>query len=98
MSPKDLRHFLVLYRVAEGVAEVSEYSHNQYEAAIDAYRATEKAHEQGRDVEVVLLSADSVESLMATHGRFFEQSRQHVDDYITERLDDLLDEAERTPA
>lgn len=46
----------------------------------------------------MLLSADSVESLMATHGRFFEQSRQHVDDYITERLDDLLGDVEQTPA
>jgi len=35
---------------------------------------------------------------MATHGRFFGQSRRHVDDYITERLDELLGEAEATPA
>lgn len=98
MSPKDLCHFLIVYRVAEGVAEVSEYAHEQYEEAIAAYRATERAHEQEPEVEVVLLSADSLESLMATHGRFFEQSRQHVDDYITERLDDLLDEVQRIPA
>jgi len=35
---------------------------------------------------------------MATHGRFFTQSRRHVDDYITEGLDELLGESERTPA
>lgn len=98
MTPKDLRHFLVVYRVADGIAEVSEYAHDQYEAALDAYRATEEVHRDEPDVEVVLLSADSHESLMATHGRFFEQSRQHVDDYITERLDELLDEVESTPA
>jgi hypothetical protein len=98
MSPKDLRHFLVVYRVAEGAADVSEYSHDDYEAALDAYRATEEAHRDEPGVEVVLLSADSPEALMATHGRFFEQSRRHVDDYITDRLDELLDEAERTPA
>jgi hypothetical protein len=98
MSPNDLRHFLVVYRAANGIAEVSEYPHDQYEAALDAYRATEQAHHDEPDVEVVLLSADSHESLMATHGRFFEPSRQHVDDYITERLDELLDEVEPTPA
>ena len=27
---------------------------------------------------------------METHGRFFDASRKHVDDYITERLDELL--------
>jgi hypothetical protein len=98
MSPKDLRHFLVVYRVAEGTAEISEFPHEQYEAALDAYRATEEAHEGEANVEVVLLSADSPESLMATHGRFFERSRRHVDDYITERLDELLGEVEHTPA
>ncbi len=98
MSPKDLRHFLVVYRVAEGRAEMSEYSHEDYEEALDAYRATEEGHRDDAGVEVVLLSADSHESLMATHGRFFTESRRHVDDYITERLDELLGESERTPA
>jgi hypothetical protein len=98
MSPKDLRHYLVVYRVAEERVEMSEYSSEQYEEALDAYRATEETHRDEPGVEVVLLSADSPESLMATHGRFFEESRRHVDDYITERIDDLLGEAERTPA
>jgi redox-sensitive bicupin YhaK (pirin superfamily) len=98
MSPKDLRHFLVVYRVAGGTAEVSEYANDQYEGALDAYRATEELHSADSGVEVLLLSADSLDSLMATHGRFFEQSRRHVDDYITARLDELLDEAERAPA
>lgn len=98
MSPKDLRHYLVVYRIADGDAQVSEYPREAYEEAQDAYRATEQKHHDDSDVEVVLLSADSVESLMATHGRFFEKSRRHVDDYITERLDELLHESERTPA
>ncbi|MGP0053910.1 MAG: hypothetical protein ACLPZR_34435, partial [Solirubrobacteraceae bacterium] len=69
-----------------------------YEEALDAYQAVEEAHRDEAGVEVVLLSADSVDSLMATHRRFFEQSRRHVDDYITERLDELLGEFEPTPA
>jgi hypothetical protein len=98
MSPKDLRHFLVTYRVTEGEAIVVEYANDHYEEALDAYRAAEEAHRNEPEVEVVLLSADSFESLLATHGRFFGQSRRHVDDYITERLDELLGEAEATPA
>lgn len=98
MSPKVLRHFLIVYRVAEGRADLTEYANSEYEDALDAYRATEEAHREDSGVEVVLLSADSHESLMATHGRFFTQSRRHVDDYITERLDELLGEAEPTPA
>src|SRR5947209_18621958 len=98
MSPKDLRHFLVVYHVAEGTAEISEYSHEQYEAALDAYRATEESQEGEANVEAVLLSADSPASLLATHGRLFERSPRHVDDYITDPLDGQLGEAERTPA
>lgn len=98
MSPKDLRHFLVVYRVAEGHADVSEYAHDQYEDALDAYRAAEETHRDEPEIEVVLLSADSREALMATHGRFFEESRRHVDDYITEVLDELLSEVDRTAA
>ena len=98
MSPKDLRHFLIVYRVAEGSADISEFGNDRYEDALDAYRATEEAHQDEPELEVVLLSADSHESLMATHGRFFAESRRHVDDYITQRLDELLAEREQTPA
>lgn len=98
MTPKDLRHYLVVYRVREGRVEIDEFDHHSYENALDAYQSTETAYRDEPDVEVVLLSADSPESLMATHGRFFDESRRHVDDYITERLDELLDDAERTPA
>jgi hypothetical protein len=46
----------------------------------------------------VLLSADSREALMATHDRLFEESRRHVGDYITELLDELSSEVDRTAA
>jgi hypothetical protein len=98
MSPKDLRHFLVVYHVAESQVELTEFSWERYEEALDAYREAEDAHRDEPAVEVVLLSADSMDTLMATHGRFFQQSRRHVDDYITERLDDLLREIDPTAA
>jgi hypothetical protein len=44
-------------------------------------------------VEVALLSADSREALGETHGRFSPYSRKHVDDHITERLDEILETA-----
>lgn len=47
MSPKDLRHFLVVYRVAVGRADISEYSNDEYEAALDAYRAAKMPTETG---------------------------------------------------
>ncbi len=34
---------------------------------------------------------------MATHGRFFAESRRHVDDYITERSDELLSDTDYSP-
>jgi hypothetical protein len=91
MTPRDLSHFLILYRIADELAEVNEYPGDQYDEAQDAYRCLEDEHRDDDAVEVVLLSGDSLEALMETHGRFFADSRKHVDDYITERLDELLE-------
>jgi hypothetical protein len=91
MTANDLSHFLIVYRVAEEMVEVTEYPGDQYEEAQDAYRALEDKYRDDDAVEVVLLSGDSLEALMETHGRFFSASRKHVDDYITERLDELIE-------
>jgi hypothetical protein len=91
MTPRDLSHFLIVYRVANESVEIGEYPGTQYDEAQDAYRALEDKYRDDDEVEVVLLSADSLEALMETHGRFFDASRKHVDDYITERLDELLE-------
>jgi hypothetical protein len=93
MTPRELSHFLIVYRVADESVEVTEYPGKQYDEAQDAYRALEDKYGDDDGVEVVLLSGDSLEALMKTHGRFFADSRKHVDDYITERLDDLLEAA-----
>jgi hypothetical protein len=96
MTPRDLSHFLIVYRVADESVEITEYPGAEYDRAQDEYRALEEEHREDDGIEVVLLSADSREALMETHGRFFDASRKHVDDYITERLDDLLEASNDT--
>lgn len=91
MTPRELSHFLIVYRVADESVNVTEYPGDQYDEAQDAYRALEDEFRDDDTVEVVLLSGDSLEAVMGTHGRFFDASRKHVDDYITERLDELLE-------
>jgi fructose-1-phosphate kinase PfkB-like protein len=91
MTPRDLSHFLIVYRVADENVEITEYPGAEYDEAQDAYQALEHKYRDDEGVEVVLLSADSREALMETHGRFFDASRKHVDDNITERLDELLE-------
>ena len=95
MIPRNLSHFLIVYRVADESVEITEYPGGHYDEAQDTYRAVEDQYRDDDGVEVVLLSADSLEALMQTHGRFFADSRNHVDDYISERLDELLEAARR---
>jgi hypothetical protein len=83
---------------SRSVSDVAEYPGEDYDRAQDDYRTAEREHADDPGVEVVLLSADSIESVMSTHGRFFVQSRKHVDDWITERLDELLGDSTRQPA
>jgi hypothetical protein len=79
MSPSDtIKHFLVIYDPARLKAEVQEFG-TDYDAAQDAYQAAEqRAH--GTSLDVVLLSADSLETIKRTHSSYFE----------TKSLDELL--------
>ncbi len=75
-----------------------EYARDRYEEAQDAHRGAEETYRSGPDAGVVLLSADSREARMVTHGRPFEEERRHLGDYVTGRLDELLSEVDRTAA
>ncbi len=72
MSPDDdIKHFLVTRDVARHKTTVVEFG-TDYEAAQDGYQVAEQNARGRRDLDVVLLSADSLETIKFTHSSYFE--------------------------
>ena len=72
MSPDDdIKHFLVTRDMARHETSVVEFG-TDYEAAQDAYQKAEQKAQGRGDLDVVLLSADSLETIKLTHSSYFE--------------------------
>jgi hypothetical protein len=71
MSPDETTmHFLVTYDVTRSGATVREFGHD-YDAAQRAYQEAEQQARGRSDLDVVLLSADSLETIKRTHSSYF---------------------------
>jgi hypothetical protein len=71
MSPADIKHFLIVYDIPSAHADVRPYG-TDYDAALAAYEQAEQDAQDRSDVEVVLLSADSLETIKRTHSSYFK--------------------------
>jgi hypothetical protein len=72
MSPADdIKHFLVTRDVTRRETIVVELG-TDYEAAQHAYQEAEQKARGRQDLDVVLLSADSLETIQLTHSSYFE--------------------------
>lgn len=74
MSPDEIKHFLVSYDLATGKTEVESFG-TDYDAAQAAYAAAERANADGEELDIVLLSADSLETIKQTHSSYFNSPR-----------------------
>jgi hypothetical protein len=70
MSPGDIKHFLIVYDIPSAHADVRPHG-TDYDAALEAYEQAEQEVRDRSDVEVVLLSADSLETIKRTHSSYF---------------------------
>jgi hypothetical protein len=70
MSPDEIKHFLVIFDPATGQAEVRRFG-TDYDAAQAAYAKVEQANGIGTSLDIVLLSADSLETIKQTHSSYF---------------------------
>ena len=70
MSPDDIKHFLIVYDIPSANADVRPYG-TDYDAALEAYERAEQDARDHYDIEVVLLSADSLETIKRTHSSYF---------------------------
>lgn len=75
MSPvEDIKHFILVYHLDRGEADVLSFG-TDYDAALDAYSEREReAREKGEEdeVDIVLVGADSIETVQKTHSSYFE--------------------------
>jgi hypothetical protein len=71
MSPNDIQHFLVIYDVASGRPDVRGFG-SDYDTAQAAYAEIEWETQDDSNIDVVLLSADSLETVRRTHSSYFE--------------------------
>lgn len=80
-------HFLVSYDIRAGRASVIPFQED-YDAAIAAYTAHEEDAHDDPNLDIVLLSADSLETIQRTHSSYFE----------TETFESLLPDGILEPA
>jgi hypothetical protein len=70
MSPQDIKHFLVVYDLAAGKAIVREFG-TDYDAALAAYAEAEEDSTNRGVYDIVLIGADSLETIKRTHSSYF---------------------------
>lgn len=70
MSPDEIKHFLVTFASDSGKTTVREFG-TDYDAAQAAYAEIEQANGVESELDVVLLSADSLETIERTHSSYF---------------------------
>jgi hypothetical protein len=71
MGDQEIHHYLVIYDIPSGKARVREFG-DDYDAAIEAYNAIEREYHDREDLDIVLLGADSLDTIARTHSSYFE--------------------------
>ena len=75
MTAQSINHFLVVYDIASGRTEVHRFG-TDYEAAQRAYCDLEWETRADGNIDAVLLSADSLETVERTHSSYFGTRRR----------------------
>ena len=70
MSPDEIQHFLITFDPATGATDVRPFG-TDYDAAQAAYAEAEQVNGLSGDLDVVLLSADSLATIEKTHSSYF---------------------------
>ena len=83
MSTADIRHFLVIYDIASREANVDDRFGDDYEAALEAYAEAEQLYRGRADIEVVLLGADSLETIKKTHSSYFSTREEGFERFFS---------------
>jgi hypothetical protein len=81
MSPDEIQHFLVIFDPATGRVEVQRFG-TDYDAAQAAYAEAEQANGIEAKLDIVLLSADSLDTIKQTHSSYFQGGDAHLKELL----------------
>jgi hypothetical protein len=81
MRPDEIKHFLVSYDLNTGETKVEPFG-TDYDAAQTAYAEAEQADAEGRQMDIVLLSADSLETIKQTHSSYFDGADRRLEELL----------------
>lgn len=70
-------HVLLVYSHSKGRLLSQDRFHDSGRATA-AYEAAEAAHAHDKDLEIVLVAADSIETIEKTHGHYFSMSDSSI--------------------
>jgi hypothetical protein len=70
VSPDDIQHFLISFDPTTEETDVRSFG-NDYDAAQVAYAEAERANGLSGNLDIVLLSADSLATIEKTHSSYF---------------------------
>lgn len=82
MSPDEIKHFLVSYDLSTGKTKVESFG-TDYDAAQAAYAEAEQANADDEKLDIVLLSADSLETIKQTHSSYFDGGRRRLEELLS---------------
>lgn len=83
MKAEDIQHFLVTYFTREARVEVKEFG-NDHDAALREYMELEHRYRDREDLDIVLLGADSLETVKRTHSSYFGEGRSAFADLLAD--------------
>ncbi len=69
-----IQHFLLVFDHAKGRLIEEEHFLEDGSAALSAYTAKEREHTGDRNIEIVLIGSDSIETVRLTHANYFDGS------------------------
>jgi hypothetical protein len=71
MTDADIHHFLIVYDIPTSKAQVRDFG-TDYDGAIAAYSEIEGEMRDRDDLDIVLVGADSLETVKRTHSSYFD--------------------------
>jgi hypothetical protein len=84
MNAEDIRHFLVIYDIRTQRADVQEYE--DYEHALAEYSRLERESFESDQYDIVLLGADSLETIKRTHSSYFDSAHPGFERFFKDAL------------
>jgi hypothetical protein len=70
MAETEIQHFLIVYDIRAGKAKVTTFGDN-YDEALAAYANAEEDVRDDPNLDIVLVGADSIETVERTHSSYF---------------------------